>query len=165
MKSSLLALCLLFTTSTWAQNDVIRVKQGGEFFTFPNGILEWSQPIDITVTGRKLEKKGQAPVSLSVRIKLKKKFVLACHFEVEITNKDTRSVQLSVYNDYRMVGTASAANQFKGNYIYHKYKLKPGASKVQKIIWADPSCKPNGDEGCLTGACGWHLMYADVSAK
>lgn len=165
MKNVITTVLLFAALFVSAQESSVLAERGGKAFVFTNGITNWSEPVTVKLESVAMGKKGQPPAEITVRMRLKKLFVSACHFEIEVTNKDSRQVRFAVHNQYRAVGTASVANGFKGELILHKFNLKSGQVKTDKIIYADTSCDPSSDNDCVKGKCGWFLEYRDIAVK
>ena len=123
-------------------------------FTFSSNVKDWSNTVTRKLQSVKMEKNNIPPVELAMRVQLKKKMMLACHYNVEYTNKSDKKVSFKVYNDY---------TDATGKTIYHKVSLKPGETKVVKIIYSSLSCKVKEESECPK--CGWTFRYADISVK
>jgi hypothetical protein len=145
-----LLIAVLFTGVLFAQ-----ISCGGKYFTFPNGQKEWSDTLTKTLQSEKMASQNIAPVPLKFRIRLVKKMVMACHYEVEVTNMSTtQTISFSAYNDY-----TDASN----HRILHHLKLKPGQTGSFKIIYSSLGCKVKSEEDCAN--CGWTFHFQDIKVK
>ncbi|ADY54097.1 hypothetical protein Pedsa_3568 [Pseudopedobacter saltans DSM 12145] len=156
MKSKLLirigTMLIALVASMQFVNAQIYASSQADPFQFSNGATEWSDPVSFTLTSKKFKDKGLEAVPLEFRIKVKKKLLLACHFTVEVKNlSDKQGIYFEARNDY-----TDATNK----YIYHKVKLKPGATQTFDIIYADLKCKIKSKEDCPN--CGWNFTYVEV---
>lgn len=145
---SLLLVCLSFYA--YNQNTSIHLSNG-KYFKFNKGAEEWSEPLTVDLSPYKAE--GSIP--LSIRIKYKKRMLLACHYYVEITNlSDSKSVKLVYSNGY---------TDASGKTILHKVKLKSKGVYEGKIMYAKLGDKPKSAEDCLD--CSWQLDFSNVKIK
>ena len=157
MKNRLLicAFTLLFALVGLIQQANAQIyvsSKADKAFEFPNGTTEWSNALLLRLTSKKLEDKGLEAVPLEFRIKVKKKMAMACHYTVEVKNlSDKQGISFEARNDY-----TDALNK----YIYHKVKLKPGATQTFDIIYAKLGCKIKEKEACPN--CGWYFTYVEV---
>lgn len=145
---SLFMLCISFI----AYNQSSGIQLGnGKHFKFSKGMEEWSDPLEVDLKMYNSE----TSIPLSIRIKYKKRMILACHYYVEITNlSDTKSVKLSYGNSY---------TDATGKRIWHKMKLKAKGVAEDKIIYAANRFKPKGPDDCI--GCSWELEFVDVKIK
>lgn len=129
---------LFFVWSAFAAASMAQIGlNNGQKFQFNNGESEWSEPLSVTLQALK----GDKTIPVSIRVKYAKKMVFACHYLVEITNlSDKQSVKFSLGTGY---------TDYKGNDVVKKFKLKAGATKQDKIIYASGTKKPNGAEDCI----------------
>lgn len=156
MKTKLLirisAMLIVFAVCMQFAKAQIYASSQAEPFQFPNGANEWSDPVSFTLSSKKFKDKGLEPVPLQFRIIVKKKLLLACHFTVEVKNlSDKQGIAFEARNDYTTVDN---------KYVYHKVKLKPGATQTFNILYADLKCKIRNKEDCTT--CGWNFTYVEV---
>ncbi|TZF80808.1 hypothetical protein FW774_20080 [Pedobacter sp. BS3] len=146
---------LLFTLAGLTQQADAQIyldNMVDKAFQFPNGTTEWSNPLLLRLTSKKLEDKGLEAVPLEFRIKVKKKMAMACHYTVEVKSlSDKQGISFEARNDY-----TDALNK----YIYHKVKLKPGETQTFDIIYARLGCKVKEKEDCPN--CSWHFTYVEV---
>lgn len=153
-KSILIAFLLTCFISVNAQNSSVRITETGSSFEFKNGVTEWSEPLVCTLRGS--GKKGvEIQADISMRIRVKKRMMMACHYEVEITNlSETKSVSFEYGNRY-----TDATNKR----IWHGVKLKPKSLTTGKILFAELGFKPKEVENCTE--CFWHFEYANLKVK
>lgn len=145
---SLFVLCLSF--SAFSQTSGIHLGNG-KYFKFSKGMEEWSDPLEVDLKMYNSENS----VPLSIRVKYKKRLILACHYYVEITNlSDSKSVKLSYGNSY---------TDASGKRIWHKMKLKAKGVSQDKIIYASSGFKPKGADDCIE--CSWELEFVNVKIK
>ncbi|MGV3630447.1 MAG: hypothetical protein ACO1O6_04550 [Bacteroidota bacterium] len=151
MKRNVLGLMLaLLSFCSFGQKSGVHLGNGS-YFTFKNGAKEWSEPVkvDLSPTG------SDESIPLSIRIKVKKRMVRACHYYVEITNlSDTKKTKFLYGNNY---------TDASGKQITHKVKLKSKGSTEGKIIFAQSGFKPKEVEDCLD--CSWELEFFNVKIK
>lgn len=146
---SVIVFCFIALLSN-AQSSAIQLGTGS-YFKFNNGIEEWSEPI--TVDLKTYE--GDKSIPIQIRIKFKKRLVLACHYYVEITNlSDAKKVTLSYGNGY---------SDYSGKKIWNKAKIKPKGVYEGKIIYAASGFKPKGGDDCI--ACSWKFEFVNVKIK
>lgn len=145
---SLIMLCLSFV----AYNQTSGIHLGnGKYFKFSKGMEEWSDPLEVDLKMYDSE----TSIPISIRIKFKKRMILACHYYVEITNlSDSKSVKLSYGNSY---------TDASGKRIWHKMKLSAKAVSEDKIIYASGGFKPKTAEDCVE--CNWELEFVNVKIK
>jgi hypothetical protein len=149
MKHSFKALAativLAFVTSTASAISLFSHQ-----FVFKGDVHEWSEPIETTLTTSKMEKNGQAPIPIKVRVRVVRKIVRGCRYEVEVTNMD-KARRLS----YDMPGLGQ---KDKG------HKLDPGESDV---YGTDTFLKKNcpDEDACANGQCEYALEFNDVKVK
>jgi hypothetical protein len=127
---------------------------GTTTFEFPNGIMEWSTPVNYLLESESLTKEGMAGIPVEIRIKVKKKVMMACHYELEVKNLSDKSIKCSFYNSY---------TDATGKYIMHDFKIKPGEIGEDTIIYSELGCKVKEDEDC--NKCSWTLYLDNASAK
>ena len=151
MKRKLLALVIVFL-GFYAFGQTSGVRLGnGKRFEFKNGAKEWSEPITVDLSPQG----SNASIPLSIRIKVKKRMLLACHYYVEITNlSDTQKTKFLYGNSY---------TDATGKQITHKVKLKAKGKTEGKIIYAQSGFKPKEAEDCLD--CSWELQFFNVKIK
>lgn len=154
MKASLLVVLLFLAGFGNAQTSRISITGGGENFVFKNGVSEWSEPIKINLEASATKKKPALSTPISMRIRVKKRMMLACHYEVEITNLSTNQVSFKYKNAY---------TDATGKYIWHSVKLKPSGVAEGKIIYAELKFKPKSEEDCST--CSWSFDFAELKIK
>lgn len=144
-------LALIFTIGhAYNQKSNISLSNG-EHFEFKNGFTEWSEPINAELQNSKKNKS----IPISIRVKFKKRLVLACHYYVEITNlSPDKKVILSYGNSYR---------DLSGNRIWKKVKLKPQKTYTGKILFAEKGFEPSDAESCFK--CSWKLEFSQVKIK
>lgn len=144
---------LLFTAISFAsfsQSSGVYLGNGTHF-KFSNGAEEWSDAVKVDL--KTLD--GSESIPIQIRIKFKKRLLLACHYYVEITNlSDTKSVKLKYGNSY---------TDASGNRIWHSMKLKAKGMAEDKIIYAKLGDKPKDAGDCI--ACSWELEFVDVKIK
>jgi hypothetical protein len=147
----LVAICITFVSFiSSAQNSGIYIGNGTHF-TFSKGAEEWSDPVKVDLKTAD----GSQSIPIQIRIKFKKRMILACHYYVEITNlSDTKSVKLSFGNSY---------TDATGKRIWHKIKLKAKGLTEEKIIYGAGGFKPKGADDCV--GCSWELEFVDVKIK
>lgn len=156
MKQTLFAvtmLCMMHFGT--AQRSNISLEGASGYFQFSQGITNWSDPLDVTIITEDMEEKNEPGVPFRVRIKVVKRMVLACHYEVEITNlSDYQTADIVFYNQY---------TSMNGNLILHKLKLKPGATGSDKIIFAENGFKPKTEDDCVS--CSWEMEFGKMKVS
>jgi hypothetical protein len=144
-----LILCLFFLFSIHIKAQNIGVFNG-ENFSFKNGDENWSEPIKVNLTS-----KDGVATPVSVRIKFKKRVMLACHYYVEITNlSETNTVKFEIGNRY---------TDAQGNEVTDKFKLAPKAMDEGKLIYAEGLKKPKSTQDCLN--CTWSMHFYEIKIK
>jgi hypothetical protein len=144
--------CLLAFTGLIANAQI--TCSGGHTFKMPSSTGEWSEVVKKDLASVKMEENNVPAVPLEIRVRVLKKVVWACHYEVEIKNvSPTQGIAFSAFNDY---------TDATSKYIYHKVKLKPGETTVFKIIFGDLKCKPKSDADCSNLGCPWELQFQDI---
>lgn len=131
-----------------------QIMIGGTSFQFPNGVMEWSDPVVFTMQSDDLTKEGIDGIPVEIRIKVKKKMMMACHYELEVKNPTDKTIKCGFYNMY---------TDATSKYIIHDFKLKPGEVGEDTIIYSTTDCKPKSDEDCPN--CGWTLLLENASVK
>lgn len=155
MKTSLLVVLLFVVGFGYAQTSNVSITSGGDRFVFKNGVSEWSEPVKINLEASATKKNPAISTPISMRIRVKKRMLLACHYEVEITNLSTTSqVSFKYKNSY---------TDATGKDIWHSVKLKPSGVAEGKIIYAELKFKPKSVEDCST--CSWSFDYAELKVK
>jgi hypothetical protein len=146
---SIIRLIFIFSFFVTMESVLIAQSLGGKRFIFRLGEKEWSEPLTTDLKDNSGKK-----VPVSIRIKFKKRFGIACHYTAEVTNLDEKksvSVKLGTgYSDY------------KGNAVVSKFKLKPKAKKEGKLIYG-PNSGFKKPENCLDA--GWSLKFYDGKIK
>lgn len=155
MKTSLLTVLLFIVGFGYAQTSSISITSGGESFVFKNGVSEWSEPVKINLEADATKKKPALSTPISMRIRVKKRLILACHYEVEITNLSaTNQVSFKYKNSY---------TDATGKDIWHIVKLKPSGIAEGKIIYGESKFKPKSVEDCST--CTWRFYFEELKIK
>ena len=127
-------------------------KLNGNYFSYPNGISDWSTPVDKNLQSVKMDKKGIAPVPLVFRVKFQKRVTMGKWYYVEITNKSNQYI-------VEFALQASGVNQDKYN-----IKLKPGETKVfEKFNWHLDSFKDKLKPDDQSE--DWGFVFEDISVK
>lgn len=140
----------LLSYNSQAQNSGIYLGNGTHF-SFSKGVEEWSDPVKVDLKTAD----GSQSIPIQIRIKFKKRMILACHYYVEITNlSDTKSVKLAFGNSY---------TDATGKRIWHKVKLKAKGLTEEKIMYASGGFKPKNADDCV--GCSWELEFVDVKIK
>lgn len=138
---ALVLIAVLSTTQIRAQT----INNGRGRFIFNTDVKQWSEVLKTTLGSDYMTKKGQPFVELGFRIRLKKKVILACHYEIEITNlSDKNGIQFEMDNSYTK----------------NKVKLKAGQTKVVKLIYANLKQKIKTVEDCAK--CDWDIVFHGV---
>ncbi len=150
MKVASLFTAILLAQILFGQKSGITLENG-DAFEFKNGFKEWSEPIKAELfTGNKSKS-----IPIQLRIKFQKRLILACHYQLEITNlSPDKKVTLAYGNDYR---------DLYGKRIWKKVKLRPNGSATGKIMFAEKGFEPSDAESCLM--CKWRLDFSDVYIK
>lgn len=152
---ALFVATLALTTTQRATAQILLTGRYSSAFEFPDGPSEWSKPVAITLTSEKFEKKGLEGVPLEFRMKVTKKGALAitpCKYKVEVKNlSDKQGISFAARNDYTDV---------LDKYIYHKVKLKAGATATFDIAYWRLGLGAKTKEDCTT--CSWSFVFEGV---
>jgi hypothetical protein len=114
------------------------VSINGTEVKFGNGPDEWSDPVEITLHSNWMEKKGQPAVKLQVRVKVVRKILRGCRYEIEFKNMDENGIRFDARNG-------------NGNNKSMSVKLKPGEVKSGEM---DSFVKgqPKNNQDCAESA-------------
>ncbi len=150
MKTTFITFLTIFFLSTlYVSSQNIGITDNGKF-EFKHGDEEWSEPIKTNLTS-----KDGTSAPISIRIKFKKRVMLACHYYVEITNlSETNTVKFEIGNRY---------TDAQGNEVTDKFKLAPKAMDEGKLIYAEGLKKPKSTQDCLN--CTWSMHFYEIKIK
>lgn len=144
-KAVIIAAALLFCS---ASSQAISLFS--HTFIFKGDVKEWSEPIETTLTTDKMEKKGQEPIPIRVRVRVTRKIFRGCEYEVEVTNMDKAR---TLY--YDMDGRQQKP---KG------HKLSAGETDTYKTdTFLTKNCPEEAD--CGNGGCPYDIRFKDVKVK
>lgn len=146
---------MLIAIGKLATAQIYLTSRSDSAFEFPNGPSEWSKPVLLKLTSEKFEKKGLEGVPLEFKIKVTKKAsskLAPCKYEVEVKNlSDKQGISFEARNDYTDV---------LDKYIYHKVKLKAGATATFDIAYWRLGLGAKTKEDCTT--CNWNFVFVEV---
>ncbi|HYD22391.1 MAG TPA: hypothetical protein VEB40_13005 [Flavipsychrobacter sp.] len=134
---------ITLTTALFLSLASYAVSVNGTEFKFPNGNLDWSAPVEMTLGSDWMTKKGQPHVKISVRIKAIRKILKGCRYEVEITNIDQNGIRFELDN---------------GN-VKGSMKLKPGDKEVATMDSFSNEKRENV-EACA--GCMMNIVFHEV---
>lgn len=123
----------------------------GHQVVFKGAATEWSEPIVDTLTTPYMRSHGQAGILIRVRVRVTRKIVRGCRYEVEVTNLDpTRKLS------FEMIGLGAEKKK--------KHKTKPGETTV---FGTDTFLKKNcpSVEDCGNGTCEYDIAFYNVNVK
>ena len=78
---------------------------------------EWGEPVEFTVTSKAFEKKGIAPVPMKLQVRFKKKIVMGCQYEYQLTNASDKQA-------------VDCEDMYAVSDQKYNEKLKPGQSVI-----------------------------------
>ena len=145
LKIYVLAVALLFCSFTSHA-----IKLFNRNFVFKGSVKEWSEPIEDMMSTDKMEKKGQKPIPVRVRVRVTRKILRGCEYEVEVTNLD-KSHTLYFILDGRQQKPRN-------------HKLNP---EETDIYTTDTFLKKNCPEveDCGNGGCEYDILFSGVKVK
>ena len=133
MKHFLLATLLIVSSlvARAVSIDGVEVK-------FSNGPDEWSDPVEITLHSEWMRKRDQPAVKVQVRVKVVRKILRGCRYEIEFKNIDQNGIRFDARNG-------------NGNNKSMSVKLKPGEVKSGEM---DSFLKgqPKNNQDCAESA-------------